>query len=105
MNRGQGPGGKGPINSDDITVTRLGGQWALVVQPVIPDDAPGPFKNALAVRRAANTTGVCPGCGARMAMPNRAARRAAATAGRVVIATFVHDDDCAVLCDGDGGTS
>ncbi|WP_329053915.1 hypothetical protein OG873_31480 [Streptomyces violaceus] len=102
MNMEQGPG-KGPITSNDITVTEIGGQRVLVVQPVVPDDAPAPLKNASAIRRATNNTGVCPDYGARRVLPNRAARRAAAKAGRLPTARTVHKDDCEVLCGGDGG--
>ncbi|MER5830537.1 hypothetical protein ABT116_06795 [Streptomyces sp. NPDC002130] len=102
MNKGQGPVSRRPI-SDDITVTEINGQRVLVIQPVISDDAPGPFKNALAIRRATNTTGVCPDCGARRVLPNRAERRAAAKAGLLPMARTVHEGDCGVLCDGDRG--
>jgi len=37
----------------------------LFLLPEIPDDAPEEFKNALAIRNAANVAGVCPECGAR----------------------------------------
>jgi hypothetical protein len=38
---------------------------ALYQLPAIPDDAPERFKNALAIRNAATTSGACPDCGAR----------------------------------------
>ncbi|GHD04281.1 hypothetical protein GCM10010313_20380 [Streptomyces violarus] len=85
----------------DISVTRFDGEYALVIQPVVPDDAAADVKNALAVRRLANLHGVCPACGAAVTMPNRAQRRAAARVGRTVPAVFRHEDDCIAFCDGD----
>jgi len=41
----------------------------------------------------ANTGGVCP-CGARWTPPNRAARRAAASAGTLLYVVVVHEADC-----------
>ncbi|MCG3040260.1 hypothetical protein L7D48_06700 [Streptomyces sp. S1A] len=79
----------------DLTVAvRADGERVLVVQPALTDDQPQEVKDALAVRRVANTTGVCPGCGARMELPNRAERRKAAKAWRVLHARMEHEDDC-----------
>ena len=44
-----------------IPGTRKGG--ALYVLPEIRDDLPSELKNALAIRNACATEGVCPGCG------------------------------------------
>ncbi|MFC8248375.1 hypothetical protein [Streptomyces chartreusis] len=100
MNNGHGPSGRGPINGNDITITAIAGQRVLVIQPVIPDAAPEELKNGLAIRRTANTTGICPGCGARMAMPNRAERRVARRAGKIIAVVIAHDDDCPALLGG-----
>jgi hypothetical protein len=64
----------------------------LYVLPSIPDDAPEQLKNALAIRNACATEGVCPDCG---------------VVGVVVAdelpglfhLVFRHEDDCAVLRD------
>jgi hypothetical protein len=87
----------------DITVTTLDGEPALVVQPAIPNSAPAAFQAGLAVRRAANVYGWCPGCGARPQMPNRKQRRALARAGKVILALFFHEDGCTCLTDDEGG--
>lgn len=80
----------------DLTITNIDGERVALIQPTIPDDAPTGRKQGLAARRTANATGQCPACGARMQMPNRAARRAL----RIPFAVFEHEDDCPALLDG-----
>ncbi|GAA2389136.1 hypothetical protein GCM10010420_10830 [Streptomyces glaucosporus] len=81
----------------DLSVTVINGQKALIVQPAIPDDAPQEVKNALATRREANATGVCPACGAVWTRPSRAERREAARRGDPVHLRMEHEDDCSAL--------
>lgn len=84
----------------DFTVTELpDGTCAVIVQAAIRDDAPESVKDALAIRRSANATGVCPDCGATAALPNRAARREAARRGGLLRVVFRHEDDCRCLTD------
>lgn len=85
----------------DISETRLDRDPALVVQAVVPDDAPADAKDAIAVRRLTNLHGVCPDCRAVRTVPNRAQRRAAVGAGRMITTVVVHEEDCTVLCDDD----
>jgi hypothetical protein len=64
------------------------GTRVLVVDAVIPDDAPEQLREALARRAIVNRGGTCP-CGAVMRRPNRAQRRAGAT-----VATIAHEPTC-----------
>ena len=64
----------------------------LFVLPGIPDDAPEAFKNALAVRNAANVAGVCPSCRARGELTGPDEHG-------FLHLTFRHEDDCGVLRD------
>ncbi|WP_406199433.1 hypothetical protein OG920_33225 [Streptomyces europaeiscabiei] len=86
----------------DISLTTFDGKPALVVQPTIPDSAQPAVKNGLAVRRAANATGTCPDCGARLQMPNRKERRALTRAGKVIPALFLHEAGCTCMTDDEG---
>ncbi|MET7718562.1 hypothetical protein [Streptomyces sp. NPDC005407] len=96
------PGLPGNETHFDYTIADIQGVRAMVVQGVIPDDAPPRVKNGLALRRAANTTGVCPECNARLAVPNRAERRKAVRAGRMLWAQMLHEEWCGVYADSDG---
>ncbi len=64
----------------------------LFLLPSIPDDAPAAFKNALAIRNACNSEGVCPDCGAHgeLTGPDELG---------IFHLTFQHEDDCDVLRD------
>jgi hypothetical protein len=66
----------------------------LFVLPEIPDDAPAPFKNGLAIRNAATTSGQCPDCCAHgeIAGPDRHG---------FMHLTFCHEAGCGVLHDGE----
>ncbi len=64
----------------------------LFVLPSIPDDAPTAFKNALAIRNACMTEGVCPDCRARGQL------RGPDGHGLMHL-VFAHENDCAVLLD------
>jgi hypothetical protein len=64
----------------------------LYLLPEIPDDAPEELKDALAIRNACATEGVCPDCGARGEIHGPDEQG-------VFHAVFRHEDDCGVLRD------
>jgi hypothetical protein len=67
---------------------------AVYVLPSIPDDAPEAYKQAVAIRNVASRTGVCPECGVRgeLTGPDRHG---------IMHLTFLHEDECRALRDGD----
>ena len=67
---------------------------ALYLLPAIPDDAPEWFKNALALRNAASTSGICPDCGAR-------GETSGPDAAGFLHLTFGHELGCGALTDED----
>lgn len=75
------------------TATLPDGTLALVVEPVIPDDAPLAVREGIARRHLVNSGRACP-CGARVALPNRAARRARRGSPPVVRVPVEHAVDC-----------
>lgn len=80
--------------SDAVLVGIVDGERVAYVGPQLHETYPPLVLEGLVRRRLVATTGACP-CGAHLAMPNRAARRAAARAGRVVMEVRVeHEDDC-----------
>ena len=79
--------------------TTLHGERVMVMDIDIDDAAPADLKNGLAPRAIVNGGGVC-GCGARMELPDRAARRRAARQGRVIAVDVKHDADCPALLHG-----
>jgi len=72
-------------------VTLPDGDRILVIDSVIPDDAPDVIREGLARRAIVNGGGRCP-CGAFPSMPNRAQRRK--LKGKVFDRTIEHEDDC-----------
>jgi hypothetical protein len=58
-----------------------------------PESAPEAVKQGIALRNVVATGDPC-ACGARMVMPNRAARRRAARLGEIMNVTIEHEDDC-----------
>lgn len=78
-------------------VTFPDGRRAVVVDPVIPDDAPPDVREGLARRKLANAGRPCP-CGAAAGVPvsNRAQRRAQARSGAAGLprAEVLHEADC-----------
>lgn len=74
-----------------MDVVTLAGERALVVDCEIPASAPDGIREGMARRAVVNRGGTCP-CGARLALPNRAQRRAAR--GRVVVAQAAHAGNC-----------
>ena len=78
---------------DLSTAETSDGDTVLFVLPSIPDDAPDEIREGIARRRVVSVTGQCP-CGARLVLPNRAARRAAKRSGCVLHFAVEHEDDC-----------
>lgn len=77
-----------------IRVTTLpDGRRALVIDTVIPDDAPQTVREGLARRAVVNGGGTCP-CGARWPRPNRAQRRKLKEPGALLEVHVVHAEDC-----------
>lgn len=80
--------------SDAVLVGIVDGERVAYVGPQLHETYPPLLLEGLVRRRLVATTGVCP-CGARMVVPNRAARRAAARTGQAVMHVRVeHEDDC-----------
>lgn len=69
------------------------GTRALIVDYVVPDDAPPDIREGLARRSLVNSGYQCP-CGARMHPPSRASRRRAKRAGKALQGTAEHEADC-----------
>jgi hypothetical protein len=65
---------------------------ALYLLPEIPDDAPDQLKNALGIRNACATEGVCPDCGARGEIHGPDEHG-------IMHLVFRHEDNCCVLRD------
>jgi hypothetical protein len=81
------------IRQRERLVDLPGGGRALVVEADIPDDAPEAIQEGITRRALVNGGGQCP-CGASALWPNRAERRAAARAGRVLHIEIDHEHDC-----------
>ena len=79
--------------------TSLQGELVLVLDLDIPDSAPAEIKEGLSRRAIVNGGGTCP-CGARMILPNRAARRRATRLGYAIEVTVQHEPDCPALLRG-----
>jgi hypothetical protein len=79
--------------------TVLHGERVMILETEIPDSAPAEIKEGLARRALANAGGVCP-CGARMVLPNRAARRRAARRCQAIEVTVQHEPGCPALLPG-----
>jgi hypothetical protein len=97
-----GPAMSGPEQLDTryrIRETQLDGERVAVLDIEIPDDAPAEIKEGLARRQVVNEGGTCP-CGARMILPNRAARRRAARTGQPIAVDVEHERNCPALLRG-----
>jgi hypothetical protein len=79
--------------------TTLQGERVMVLDADIPDRAPDAIKEGLSRRAIVNDGGTCP-CGARMILPNRAARRRATRHGYAIEVTVQHEPDCPALLRG-----
>lgn len=82
----------------DLTLGRVDGERTAFVLPTIPDGASDVVREGLARRRLVAITGACP-CGARLLIPNRRQRRAAAREGRVLPVAVEHEHDCPAIAD------
>lgn len=69
------------------------GTRALVVGYDVPEDAPPAVREGLARRALVARSGRCP-CGAQVAMPSRAERRAAQRAAQPMRRPVEHEHDC-----------
>jgi hypothetical protein len=76
-----------------MAVNDVDGVRVLSLTQVPPAGTTPAFAAAWASRQQANATGRC-ACGARLVMPNRAARRAARVRGEPAHATMLHEADC-----------
>jgi len=72
---------------------QVDGQSAMFVLPTLTERDDPRVREGIARRRITGLTGECP-CGARRVWPNRADRRAAVKAGRVLHIEIVHEEDC-----------
>jgi len=77
----------------DTAEAVVDGEKALIVLPALYDDDEPTVREGIARRRITSVTGRCP-CGAVRVLPNRAQRRAAAKAGRIIRVEVVHENDC-----------
>ena len=71
----------------------------MILETEIPDNAPEAIKEGLSRRAIVNGGGTCP-CGAKLILPNRAARRRAARAGLAIEVTVPHEPGCLALLPG-----
>ena len=76
--------------------TVMQGERVVILESEIPDNAPQDIKEGLSRRAIVNGGGTCP-CGARMILPNRAARRRATRPGYAIEVTVQHEPDCPAL--------
>jgi hypothetical protein len=75
------------------------GRGALFVLPVVSEADLARAREGIVRRRLVALSGTCP-CGARLGMPNRAQRRAAACRGdraRIAYVAVEHEDDCPAI--------
>ena len=79
--------------------TVMQGERIMVLDAEIPDHAPEAIKEGLSRRAIVNGGGTCP-CGAKMVLPNRAARRRATRLRCAIEVTVHHEPDCPTLLRG-----
>jgi hypothetical protein len=79
--------------------TVMQGERVVILESDIPDNAPPDIKEGLSRRAIVNGGGTCP-CGARMILPNRAARRRATRRRYAIEVTIQHEPDCPALLRG-----
>jgi hypothetical protein len=79
--------------------TTMQGERVVILETQIPDRAPSAIKEGLSRRAIVNAGGVCP-CGARMILPNPAARRRATRLRYAIEVTVQHEPDCLALLPG-----
>jgi hypothetical protein len=79
--------------------TVMQGERVVILESEIPDNAPPDIKEGLNRRAIVHGGGTCP-CGARMILPNRAARRRATRLGYAIEVTVQHEPGCPALLRG-----
>ena len=72
------------------------GARALVVDYIVPEDAPADVREGLARRSLVNGGGECP-CGAQLQLPSRAQRRRAQRSGKTLQLIADHEPDCVAI--------
>jgi hypothetical protein len=88
----------GSVSVTDAVVFDCDGERALYVGPTLREGLPPDVLDGLTRRRLVALGQPCPDpCGARLVVPNRAARRAAVRDGRVLHVSVEHEDDCPAL--------
>ena len=87
------------MSASDLILFDLDGERSLYVGPPLLEGLPAPLLEGLARRRMVATGEGCP-CGARLVVPNRAARRKAARAGRALEVDVRHEDGCPAIAAG-----
>ena len=70
------------------------GERMLTVMDKMPAGASPELAAAYQIRKQANMTGTCPGCGATYTLPNRHARRAARAQGIAISVDMLHEAAC-----------
>jgi hypothetical protein len=76
--------------------TAMQDERVVILESEIPERAPEAIKEGLSRRAIVNCGGTCP-CGARMILPNRAARRRATRLRHAIEVTVQHEPDCPAL--------
>ena len=79
--------------------TVMQGERVVILESEIPENTPEATKEGLSRRAIVNGGGTCP-CGARMILPNRAARRRATRLRYAIEVTIQHEPDCPALLRG-----
>lgn len=83
--------------TDVVFIGMNDGEPIAYLGPVLRESLPRDVLEGLARRQLVATTGACP-CGARLRIPNRAERRAAARGGHLLFRVAVeHQDDCPAI--------
>jgi hypothetical protein len=86
------------MSRTDAVLVDQDGRITDYIGPVLSEHLPPVVLEGLARRRLTALGQTCP-CGARMAIPNRAARRAARRGGVAVLTVPVeHENDCPDVC-------
>lgn len=86
------------MSTSDALLLDAHGERTLYIGPSLCEGLPAEVLEGLARRRLVALGQPCPEpCGARLTIPNRAARRAAVRAGRVLSVAVEHEDDCPAL--------
>jgi hypothetical protein len=87
----------GRVSVTDLLLLDDDGRRTGYLGPELSEDLPPHVLEGLTRRRLVSLGEPCP-CGARLVIPNRAARRAATRARRVLHVEIEHEDDCPAIC-------